>query len=161
MNANHDINDSVPERHNEDAHIIKAKQLSSGVFWIITDNHELSDYTLLSYCIPCDTYGNPTGSHSIPLNAKSGQTYNHKKLWEQEIGNNPQYRPFNKKAYDYFPRGRVVISNNKAVIYLNPSINTKRIIDDIKREFGLTGQNISDVRVMNDNSQHYKCFLDA
>ena len=151
----------TPDDKTHEAQINEAKQLCSGVFWIITDNHDLSDYTLLSYSIPCDTSGMPIGSHSIPLNAKSGLTYNHKKLWEQEISNNPLYRLFNKKDFDYFPRGRVVISNSKAVIYLNPGINTTRIIDDIKREFGLTEQNISYVRVHNDNSQHYKCFLDT
>ena len=61
---------------------------------------------------------------------------------------------------NYYPRGRVEISHNKAVIYLNPHINKPDFIDEIIREFGLSSDNIPDVRVKNDGSEHYCCFLD-
>jgi hypothetical protein len=48
---------------------------------------------------------------------------------------------------------------NRAVIYLNPHINKPDFIDEVKREFGLS-HNIPDVRVKNDGSDHYRCFLD-
>ena len=135
------------------------KQLCSGVFWILSDNNDLSEYRILMFGIPCDSDGNPLNTHSIELNSKSGNTYNHKKLWESEIRNNNEYRPYNKKEYNYYPRGRIEISNNKAVIYLNPYINKPNFINEIKREFGLIN-NIHEVLVKTDGSVHYQCFLD-
>ena len=141
-------------------HTTEAKQLCSGIFWKITESVDISDYNLLMFEIPCDVYGNHTGSHKIPLNAKSGGTYNHKLLWESEIKNNSAHRPYNKRPYDYYPRGRVEIANNKAVVYLNTHINKPPIINEIKLKFGLSNHNIPEVRVVVDGSAHYKCFLD-
>jgi hypothetical protein len=135
------------------------KQLCSGVFWILSDNNDLSNYKVLIFGIPCDTNGNPLNIHSIELNSKSGNTYNHKKLWEKEVKNNNEYRPYNKKEYNYYPRGRVEISHNRSVIFLNPNINKQEIIDELKSEFGLI-DNIPEIRIKNDGSIHYKCFLD-
>ena len=139
---------------------VEAKQLCSGIFWILSDCYDLSDYELLTFNIPCDPDGNPNNTHSIVLNSKSGNTYNHKKLWESEVKNNRKYRPYNKKSYDYYPRGRIEISNNRAVIYLNPHINKPDFIDIIKQNFGLFPCNISEVRIIADGSDHYQCFLD-
>ena len=135
-------------------------ELRSGVFWILSDNIDLTDYKLLMFEIPVDMYGNITGGASEELNAKSGATYNHKKLWDSAIKNNPSHKPYNKKSYDYYPRGRVEISNNRAMIYLNPNISEKRFISEIKQKFGLTQYNISEVRVHEDHSSHYRCFID-
>ena len=135
-------------------------KLYSGVFWVISDNIHLDGYILLAFEIPCDVYGNIIVLPKIELNAKSGNTYNHKKLWENEIQNNPIYNPYNEKSYNYYPRGRVDISNNRAVIYINPNINRDDIIIDIQNKFGLNTQNISNIRIINDNSAHYQCFID-
>ena len=135
-------------------------KLCAGIFWILSDYHDLSDYELLMFDIPCDSNGKPDNTHSIELNSKSGNTYNHKKLWDSEVKNNSKYRPFNKKDYDYYPRGRVEISNNRAIIYLNPHINEPQFINIIKQKFGLFPQNISEVRIITDGSDHYQCFLD-
>jgi len=132
------------------------KQLCSGIFWIISDNYDLSKRILLEFLIPCDSGGTPKNTHSVELNSKSGNSYNHQKIWESEIKNNW----YGKKKYNYYPRGRVEISNNKAVIYLNPHINRPEIIDEIKNGFGLSDSNISEVRVIADGSKHYQCFLD-
>jgi hypothetical protein len=132
------------------------EQLCSGIFWILSDNNDLSQFILLDFLIPCDTNGTPKNTHSIELNSKSGNSYNHKKIWESEIKN----KYYGKKKYDYYPRGRVEISNNKAVIYLNPHINKPEFIDEIKKSFGLSASNISEVRVIADGSRHYQCFLD-
>jgi len=139
---------------------METKQLCSGIFWILSDSHDFSDYELLIFDIPCDSNGNPNNTHSIALNSKSGNTYNHKKLWESEVKNNSKYRPYNKKDYDHYPRGRVEISNNRATIYLNPHINKANFIDLIKERFGLFPDNISEVRIIADGSEHYQCFLD-
>jgi hypothetical protein len=138
----------------------QTKQLSSGVFWILSDSYDLSDYKFLLFGIPCDHNGKPDNTHLIELNSKSGKSYNHKKLWESEVKNNNKYRPYNKKDYNYYPRGRVEISHNRATIYLNPNINKPNIVDEIKEEFGLSSYNIPEVSVNVDGSVHYQCFLD-
>jgi len=136
------------------------KQLSSGIFWVISDNYDLNNFKLVSFKIPCDLNGNPKNTHSIELNSKSGNNYNHKKLWDNEVKNNNLHKPYNKKDFNYYPRGRVEISNNKAVIYLNPHINKPELKDEIMNDFGIFSQYISEVRVITDGSDHYKCFLD-
>lgn len=63
--------------------------MSRGVFWIIDDE-------LLSFPF---TDGFSEGV------AKSGNTYNHKRLWNE-------IKPHGcNKPYNYYPRGRVDISN--------------------------------------------------
>lgn len=135
-------------------------ELFSGVFWVIAETRELTDWKLLPFKFLCDSKGNIIEETPIMLNAKSGRTYNHKLLWESEIKNNPDHKPYNKKDYNYYPRGRIDISNNKATIYLNPHINIPEITEVIKQKFRLTVQNISNVRVVSDGSKHYECFLD-
>lgn len=143
-----------------DEYLTEAKELSSGIFWVLTDDRDLNSYEFIFFDIPCDTDGTPTGDHIMELNSKNGHTYNHKNVWETSIKNNSSYRPYNKKAYDYYPRGRVQISNNKADIYLNQNINIPNIINEIKTAFGLSAHNISKVRVVVDNSDHYQCWMD-
>ena len=137
----------------------QAQELCSGVFWIISDSFDLTGHKLLAFKIPCDAYGNPAGTHTVELNAKSGGTYNHKALWESEIKNNSAHKPYNKKDYNYYPRGRVEISNNKAVIYLNPIICQTSILEEIKAAFGLSVDTIPNTKVIADNSAHYACFV--
>jgi len=138
----------------------ETKKLCSGVFWVLSDNHDLSDYKFLMFDIPCDTNGQPDNTHSIDLNSKNGKSYNHKKLWDEEVKNNSKYRPYSKRDYNYYPRGRVEISKNKATIFLNPNINAPNFIDEVKQNFGLFSCNIPEVKVIADGSAHYKCFLD-
>ena len=79
-------------------------------------------------------------------------TYNHQRVWaglpRKTTGGLP---------YNYYPRGRVEVKRDKAVIYLNPNICTDSVIAAIKREFDLTG---ATVEVKADGSSHYKCYLD-
>lgn len=139
----------------------EAKQLCSGIFWIISDNYDLSDYKLLTFPIPCSPEGKIDSSElSIELNSKKGNSYNHKKIWEETVKNNNQHKPYNKEEYNYYPRGRVEIAHNKATIFLNPNINKPDKIEKIKHEFGLFSYNIPEINVINDGSSHYKCFLD-
>ena len=139
---------------------IMKNQLCSGIFWILSDHYDLNVFKFLMFNIPCDSNGNPIITPSIKLNSKGGNTYNHKKIWEEEIKNNSEYRPYNKKDYDYYPRGRVEISNNRATIFLNPHISSSDFIELIKLNFGLLPDNISDIRIITDGSTHYQCFLD-
>lgn len=111
-----------------------AKEPTRGVFWVI--DGELLAFPFIDY----DTQGV----------AKSGNTYNHKKLW-------PDVKPKGcNKPYNYYPRGRVDFSNKgKPIVYMNPNVPDD-LISDIKVEFGL--REAPTVRY--DNSQHYKCYLD-
>lgn len=114
--------------------ILCSKELSEGIFWDI-------DGELLAY---------PFGSVDTSGVAKSGTTYNHKRLWED-------LKPKGSKVpYNYYPRGRVVLDNKgRPVIYMNPNVS-ESLISDIRTEFGIRG----DVRIQYDNSNHYKCYLD-
>lgn len=111
-----------------------SKEMSRGVFWII-------DGELLAF---------PFYEDSAVGIAKSGNTYNHKKLWSD-------IKPRGcNKPYNYYPRGRVDISNKgKAIIYMNPNIS-EDWISSIRSEFGITETPV----IRYDNSQHYKCYLD-
>ena len=81
--------------------------------------------------------------------AKSGDTYNHKKLWDI-------VRPKGcSKSFDYYPRGRVELSGKgKAVIFMSTHIGEK-YMEDIKTAFELSGE----VIVKYDHSRHYNCYL--
>jgi len=140
--------------------ITEAKQLCSGIFWVISDNYDLSGYKFLMFDIPCGRNGISSNEQAVELNSKSGKTYNHKKLWDSEVKNKSNHRPYNKKDYNYYPRGRVEIVNDQAIIYLNPHINKSNFITKIKKDFGLFSYNISKIRVISDGSAHYECFLD-
>lgn len=110
------------------------KTLSRGVFWIIDGKLFAFPYS------EAYSYGR----------AKSGVTYNHKKLWS-EI--NPKS---SKVPYNYYPRGRVEItSRGKVIIYTSPHVD-KDDIDAIKVEFGIR----DNPKICYDYSDHYKCYLD-
>ena len=103
-----------------------------GVFWIV-------DGELIAY---------PFDESATEGVTKSGNTFNHKLLWEH-------IKPCNK-PFDYYPRGRVDFNaNGKAVIYMNPHIEDK-YIKEIITDFGITSEPI----VRYDCSEHYKCYLD-
>lgn len=112
-----------------------AKECSQGVFWVIDDE-------LLSF-----PFGSVTTYDGI---AKSGDTYNHKRLW-------PDIKPPKcNKPYNYYPRGRVDInSRGEATVYMSPDID-ESILSQVKIEFGIRG----DIQVCKDYSEHYKCYLD-
>lgn len=115
--------------------LVETIEESQGVFWVIDDE-------LFAFPFCEDEHLNGI--------AKSGNTYNHKKLWAD-------IKPQNcNKSYNYYPRGRVVISNSgKPTIYMNPQID-KKFVPQIKVAFGLR----SEPTITYDFSEHYKCYLD-
>ncbi len=109
--------------------------MKTGVFWVI-DN--------VLFAFPFDQ------SKYINAISKSGDTYNHKLLW-----NNVKPKKSNK-PYNYYPRGRVVINTyGKAIVYLNPNI-TQNMLEQITSSFELESLPI----IKYDFSEHYKCYLD-
>lgn len=134
---------------------IDNEDLYQGIFWI-TDVDDISNNK--NYCFPIES--NSDGSIVNPegynLNAKSGLTFNHEKYWK-ELPNSMT----NGEAFNYYPRGRVKISNGRATIYANPNICTEELKDFIISQFGLYKYNgINKVAVVPDGSSHYRCYLD-
>ncbi len=128
-------------------------QLYSGIFWV-PDIDEISDNTLY-FQVPVDFDGNPIGD-TTHLNAKSGLTFNHERTWEQL----PSRMTHNKK-YNYYPRGRVIISHGKATIWVNPNLCCDAVRDWCIDRFNLTRHNgITNTVIRPDYSEHYKCYLD-
>lgn len=81
--------------------------------------------------------------------ARSGVTYNHKKLWELVRGSRG-------KPYNYYPRGRVDADNRgQPVIYMSPHVSPA-LLSEIQAVFAITSQPL----LRYDNSRHYRCHLD-
>jgi hypothetical protein len=111
-----------------------AKEPSRGVFWIVDGKVLLFPF-----------YNDITS----PGVAKSGLTYNHKNLW-------PDVKPKGcNKPYNYYPRGRVELGKKNPIIYVNPNFD-KYDLAEVRKDFGL----INEPKVVFDNSDHYKCYLD-
>lgn len=109
--------------------------MKTGVFWVIDD--EL-------IAIPFDKFKYVEGI------AKSGETYNHEKLWELVKSKNCN------KPYNYYPRGRVVNgAKGKTIIYMNSNIKSE-FIHAISSAFEIE----KELTIKYDYSQHYKCYLD-
>ena len=115
--------------------------MKSGVFWVIEDK-------LLAF--PFGTVDTQNGI------AKSGTSYNHKRLWEE-------IKPRRcNKSYNYYPRGRVEINtHNKVVIYMNPNIGAGEVIPiEIKSNNSRANSLKSLMRKYPDLSYGYK-FVDG
>ena len=107
----------------------------NGVFWLIENE-------LIMF--PFDKSKSDVILEGI---SKSGNTYNHRKLWN-ELGYS--------KPYNYYPRGRVhVAGNGTARIYMNPNIGEK-YVEKIRKEFCIEGK----YRIILDYSSHYRCHID-
>ncbi len=82
--------------------------------------------------------------------SKSGENYNHKLLWDHVKP------PKCNKPFDYYPRGRVEISNRgKPIVYMNCNIG-EEYIPKIMECFALK----ENPKVHYDGSEHYKCYMD-
>lgn len=115
-----------------------------GVFWFVKDIED-DDYHIIFLTISAD-------KSNFCGNSKNGLTYTHKLTWEQLTVTESKY--IRKKAWNYFPRGRVDIKNGKASVYLNPIINERRYKDVIVDAFHLEA---IPHRFVSDGSYHYKC----
>lgn len=106
-----------------------------GVFWLLEDG-------VLLTC--------PFEEGEVIGLSKSGDNYNHKLLWEH-------IKPRGcNKPFDYYPRGRVEVSNKgKPIVYMNRNIGEDSI-NLIIEAFGLNEKPM----IHYDGSEHYKCYLD-
>lgn len=104
------------------------------MFWVV-------DGALLAYPFAEGVYAEGT--------ARSGVTYNHKKLWELVHGSRG-------KPYNYYPRGRVDADNRgQPVIYMSPHVPLS-LLPEIQAAFAITTEPL----LRYDNSRHYRCHLD-
>ncbi|MCM1322953.1 MAG: hypothetical protein NC218_02075 [Acetobacter sp.] len=127
-----------------------AKDLHCGIFWCLAETEEEIDKAhLLPFFKSCSLDGVPVDTDG--LNAKSGMTFNHKATWATLPKGITKGHPF-----DYYPRGRVEVSNNKATIWMNG--NLIELADEIKSMYGLSI--LGKVQVREDGSEHYKCHFD-
>ena len=136
--------------------LMEDSQLYKGIFWI--KDLEDIDFNQLYFQIPVDMDGNIDDEFDrMRLNSKNNDNYNHKLVWDSLPS-----KETDAKSFDYYPRGRVEISNGKVIIYANPNICTDSVVDWIVKRFNLTSHNgIKSVRIIPDYSVHYRCYLDV
>ncbi len=105
-----------------------------GVFWQVDDEFVIAKYE----------DGETEGL------SKSGKNYNHERLWESV-----KPKGCNKK-YNYYPRGRVEISNKgKPIVYMSPYIDVE-MVQFIAAMLGINEEPIIHI----DGSKHYRCHFD-
>lgn len=109
--------------------------LYKGIFWF-------KDGEILAVKVLCDSVGNPL--EPCVFSSKSGKNFNHKKEWESFHSPLP---------YNYYPRGRVEITNNKAIVFLHTSLCTNSVKSTIAACFGL-----HEIKIewKADGSKHYQ-----
>lgn len=77
----------------------------------------------------------------------------HKDAWSQ-FAQNADKR-FRRVAYNHYPRGRVVVRNGTATVFLNRNIATDEVLAEINIIFGLTAP-----KVHAEGGRHYQCYID-
>lgn len=132
-------------------------KLYRGIFWIPdVDDVQSSD---LYFTIPCDMNGDiDDPEFQIPqtMSSTGSDNYNHKRVWNQLPSKLTHNKPF-----DYYPRGRVEISNGVAKVFHSPYIPQEELKDFVIDKFNLTKHNgIKKIKMIADGSDHYKCYLD-
>lgn len=105
--------------------------MREGLFWVIGSK---SEWELLTFFAPSDAIS-------------------HKDAWERRI--QPTEKRFRKVAYNFYPRGRVVIRNGRGTVFLNQHIATEEILHKVCEAFSL-----AEPKVHAEGSQHYCCCMD-
>lgn len=132
-------------------------QLYRGIFWITDVNNVRSSN--LCFTIPCDVFGdiNDPEFH-IPdsMSSTGSDNYNHQRVW-----NSLERKYTKEKPFNYYPRGRVEISNGVAKVFHSPRIPQDELKQFVIDKFNLTQHNgIKKIKMIADGSDHYRCYLD-
>ena len=77
----------------------------------------------------------------------------HKDAWRQIVQRDE--KRFRRYDYNYYPRGRVVVRNGKATIFLNRHIAVDEVVAAVNQTFGLTAP-----KLHAEGGEHYKCYID-
>lgn len=131
-------------------------QLYRGIFWIPDVNNVRSSN--LYFTIPCDVFGdiNDPEFH-IPdsMSSTGSDNYNHQRVW-----NSLERKYTHGKPFNYYPRGRVEISNGVAKVFHSPRIPQDELKQFVIDKFNLTQHNgIKKIKMIADGSDHYRCHL--
>ena len=138
-----------PKKGNKARTKLHIMSLYKGVFWAVEDK-------LICKKIKCAANGNVLDESTV-LTAKNGKNDNHKKVW-----NTLCRVDTNGKLYNYYPRGRVEICHEKALVFLNPLLCIQEFESKVIHEFGLTDENgIKCVVFKADGSKHYQSHFDV
>lgn len=112
-------------------------QLYRGIFWIPDVNNVRSSN--LYFTIPCDVFGdiNDPEFH-IPdsMSSTGSDNYNHQRVW-----NSLERKYTHGKPFNYYPRGRVEISNGVAKVFHSPRIPQDELKQFVIDKFNLTQHN--------------------
>ena len=120
--------------------------LSKGLFWLIKNN--IGEDIL--FCVVEPIKG------AVNVVQPENKEMNHERTWSIL-----DKRITRGKPYNYFPRGRVEIKRDKAVIFLNPILNDKSVLNSLIEVFELKEENgVSAITIKNDNSWHYRYLID-
>lgn len=120
--------------------------MRKGIFWCIDSDTEAP--VLITVSVACDKNGD--SKELVRFSSKSGNNFNHRLEWERLDRSITAGHLFN-----YYPRGRVEIKSGKAVVFLNPIINKKCIVNKVINEFGLMNEELISVNIKSDGSNHY------
>lgn len=105
--------------------------MKEGLFWVI---------------------GSPEEWELLPVFIASN-VISHKEAWEIHI--QPAEKRFRQVAYNFYPRGRVVIRNGRATVFLNQLIAAEQVVQKVCEAFSLTAP-----RIHAEGGRHYQCFMD-
>ena len=130
-------------------------KIYKGIFW-----YSPTKKKLIVKKAKCNSDG--VALEHVEYSSKSMSNFNHKAEWSKLPKSVTNGQPYN-----YYPRGRVEIKNNKAKVYLNPVLictipaQKKAFcpISLIEKEFGLGLKTIR-ADIIPDNSKHYSYLIE-
>ena len=128
---------------------IKDEYFYQGAFWI--KGNSIADimqgkFTITSVKYLCDFYGN-----YVTDDIGSAHSRSHERLWKEKALDRENL------PYNYYPRGRVGISNGTAYINLPSDIVSSAVITAIRDEFYLIDG--LKILVSPESKEHYKYLL--
>lgn len=89
------------------------------------------------------------------MSSTGSDNYNHKRLWATL-----EKKHTHGKTFDYYPRGRVEISNGVAKVFHSVHIPQDELKQFVIDKFNLTTHNgIKKIKLIADGSDHYRCYL--
>lgn len=99
-----------------------------GPFWVIANS--ISD-VLLGNCYPIGDKHLCTYEGELNRTRSTRKFETHETVWET------MKHEYNNVSYKYYPGGRVEVYKGVAYININSILNTPKIIDTVRKEFGI------------------------
>ena len=120
----------------------KHDEMKEGMFWLICNMSE----TAINWSEGWELYTIFAKSDSI----------SHKDAWSQIAQR--ENKQFRHLEYDHYPRGRVVIRNSRATVYLNRNLleDGVLVLETIAYTFC-----IKNYKTHAEGGKHYRCYIDS